>query len=100
MSRTNRSLRLSSPRTAAELVVRFGHRSVVERAVEHGLLDAGLAGDLAQRAARCGRFPHDLGSLVVADVGVERSSRRERQLGVALALLAVRLDPVDALLRE
>src|SRR5581483_4032824 len=82
------------------LPVRAGHRAVVERLVERRLVDALLARHLAQRAAGGGGLLDDLGGAVVADVGVERGRGRQRQLGVALALLAVRLDPVDALLRE
>src|SRR6188472_2480775 len=79
---------------------RLRHLAVVERLVQDGLLDALLPRDLAQRAAGGGRFLDDLRSPVVADVRVERGRGRERQLGVALAVLAVRLDPVDALLGE
>ena len=84
----------------ARLAVRLRHRAVVERLVEHVVVDARLARDLAQRPARPRRLLDDLARLVVADVRVERRRGRERQLGVALALLAVRLDPVDALLGE
>ena len=42
----------------------------------------------------------DLARPVVADVRVERCRRRERQLGVALALLAICLDPAHALVGE
>ena len=80
--------------------MRLGHRAVVERLVEHRVLDARLAGDLAQRAARRGGVLDDLARLVVADVRVERGRGREGQLRVVLAVLAVRLDPVDALLGE
>src|SRR5262252_8650120 len=80
--------------------VRLRHLAVVERLVEGLLVDALIACDLAQRAARRRRFLDDLSSLVVADVRVERGGGGERQLRVVLALLAVRLDPVDALLRE
>src|SRR5689334_14442042 len=82
------------------LVVRLRHLAVVERFVERGLVHAGVARDLAQRPARAGGLLDDLSGLVVADVGVERGRGGERQLGVALAVLAVGLDPVDALLRE
>src|SRR6266513_1264635 len=85
---------------ARGLVVRLRHRSVVERFVERFLVDAGLTGDLPQRAARGGGFRDDLGRLVVADVRVERCRGGERELGVALARLAVGLDAVDALLGE
>ena len=80
--------------------VRLRHRPVVERLVERLLVDAGFAGDLPQRPAGRGGFLDDLGRLVVADVRVERCRGRERELGVVLAGLSVRLDPVDALLGE
>ena len=47
-----------------------------------------------------GGLLHDLARAVVADVRVERGRGRERQLGVALGVLALRLDAVDALLGE
>ncbi len=87
-------------RKPAPLPVRLGHRVEVERLVEDRLVHAGLARDLAQRAARRRRLLHDLRRLVVADERVERGRRRERALGVLLVPLAVRLDPVDALLGE
>jgi hypothetical protein len=39
------------PARGASRVVRLRHRAVVERSVERLLVDAGLAGDLAQGAA-------------------------------------------------
>src|SRR4029077_5446085 len=80
--------------------VRLGHLAVVERLVERGLVGSRGPRALADRAARAGGFLDDLGRLVVPDVGVERGRRGEGQLGVALAGLAVGLDPVDALLGE
>src|SRR5207302_11439492 len=80
--------------------VRLGHLAVVEGLVQHGLLDALLPRDLAQGAAGGGGLLHDLGRTVVADVRVERGRSRQRQLRVALAVLAVGLDPVDAPLGE
>src|SRR5947209_4167754 len=80
--------------------VRLRHRAVVERLVENAVLDALLARDFAKRATGGGGLLDDLRRLVVADVRVERGRRRESQLRVALTVLAVRLDPVDALLRE
>src|SRR5438132_11569973 len=82
------------------LAVRLRHAAVVERLVEHRLLDALLPRHLAQRAARGRRLLHDLRRTVVADVRVERGRGREGQLRVALAGLAVRLDPVHAFLGE
>src|SRR4051795_7908203 len=67
-------------------LVRLRHRAVVERLVEHRLLYPVLAGDLAQRAAGGGGGFHDLGSLVVPDVRVERGGCRQRQLRVPLEL--------------
>src|SRR4051812_26795640 len=67
--------------------VRLGHGAEVERLVERRVVHAGLAGDLAEGAAGLRRLLHDLAGLVVADVRVERRGRRERQLGVALAVL-------------
>src|SRR5262245_61957671 len=76
--------------------VRLGHLAVVESLVQDGLLDPGVTRDLAQRAAGRRRLLHDLGDLVVADVRIERGRRGERELGIALADLAVRLDSVHA----
>ena len=83
-----------------DLPVRLRHLAVVERLVEDVVGDALGPRDLAQRPARGRRLLDDLGRLVVADERVERGRRGERQLGVALALLAVRLDAGDALLVE
>src|ERR671931_1994017 len=63
--------------TRSRLLVRLSHLAVIEGFVERLLVDAGLARDLAQRAAGARRFLDDLGRLVVADVRVER--RRGRQ---------------------
>src|SRR6266511_4334937 len=84
----------------AVLAVRLRHLPVVKGFVERGVVDAVLARDLAERAARRRRLLDDLAPHVVADVRIERGHRGERQLGVALASLTVRLDAVDALLRE
>src|SRR5207237_6870068 len=81
-------------------VVRLRHLAVVERLVEGLLVDAGLAGHLAERTARARGLLDDLGRLVVADVRVQRRRSGERQLRVALAGLAVGLDPLDAALGE
>ena len=72
----------------------------VQRGVERRLVDAVLARDLAQRAAARRRVLDDLGGLVVADERVERGGDGERALGRGLAAGEVRLDAVDALLRE
>src|SRR5215211_8686215 len=77
-----------------------GHGPVVERLVESALFDPALARDLAERAAGRRRLLDDLGGEVVADEGVESRRGRERQLGIALAVLAIRLDAVDALLGQ
>src|SRR5581483_7730552 len=98
-SRSHKPARGMLPETSSG-GVRLGHRAVVEGLVEDRLLDALLPRDLAQRAPRRGGLLDDLGRRVVADVRVERRRRRERQLGVALAVLAVRREPVDALLGE
>src|SRR6266700_1687350 len=78
--------------------VRLRHRTVIERFVERLLVDARLARDLAQRAAGARSLLDDLRRLVVPDIGVERGRRRERQLRVALGILTVRLDSLNALL--
>src|SRR5919197_4751818 len=70
-------------------VVRLRHRPVVEGLVEHVLGDPALACDLAERAAGRGRLLDDLRTCVVADVRVQRGGGGERELGIALALLAV-----------
>src|SRR2546423_4876568 len=88
------------PRDLWRLPVWLRHRAVVEDLVEHSVVDAFLAGYLAQRAARRRRLLDDLAHLVVADVRIERGRRGQRQLGVPLALLAVGFDAVDALLGE
>ncbi len=83
-----------------ESAVRTRHLAVIQGLVEHLLVDALLPRDLAERAARSRRFLDDLRGEVVADVRVERGRGGEGQLGVALGLLGVRLDPVDAALGE
>src|SRR3954469_6891224 len=82
------------------LAMRLRHAPEVERLVDDGFLDAGLPCDLAQRPTRRRRLLHEFGRAVVADVWIERGRRGQRQLRVALALLPIRLDAVDALLRE
>src|SRR5579862_7279299 len=52
-------------------LVRLGHLAVVERLVEHGLLDALFPCHFAQRAACGGGLLHDLRRPVVADVRIE-----------------------------
>src|SRR5437667_4484695 len=69
--------------------VRLGHRTVVQRLVEHRFLDSLLTRDLTQRAAASGSLLHDLRRTVVSNVRVEGGRGRERQLGVALGVLAV-----------
>ena len=80
--------------------MRVGHPVVVEGLREGLLVDPLLDRDVAEGAPRLGGLLHDLGSLVVADVGVERGRRREGRLGVAGAVLAVGLDAADQLLVE
>src|SRR3954447_18225111 len=76
------------------------HRPIIERLVEDRVRNALFARHLAEAPPGGARLLDDLARPVVADVRVERRRRRERQLGVALALLPVRLDAVDALLTE
>src|SRR4051794_7165604 len=80
--------------------VRLGHRAIVQRLVEHRFLDSLLTRNLTQRATASRGLLHDLRRTVISDVRVERRRGRQRQLGVALRVLAVGLDPVDALLGE
>ena len=82
------------------VLVRLGHRPVVQGLVEDLLVDARPRARPPGATGRRRQLLDDLARAVVADVGVERGGRRERQLGVALAGLAVGLDPVDALLGE
>ena len=82
---------------AALGVVRLRHPPVVQSLVEHVIGNPALAGDLTQGAPRCSSLLDDLGGGVVADIGVQSGGGRERQLCVALARLAIGLDPVDAL---
>src|SRR5215210_5542749 len=82
------------------LLVGLRHRAIVERLVQRLLVDPRFSGDVAQRSTRRGRRFDDLRGAVVADVGVERGGRGQRQLRIAFARLAVGPDTVDALLRE
>src|SRR5579862_8433761 len=86
--------------TASALAVRVGHLAVVQRLVQDIVRNTLLPRDVAQRATAGRSLLDDLARLVVADVGIERGRRRQRQLGVALALLAVRLDAGHTLLVE
>src|SRR5829696_1438986 len=81
-------------------VVRLCHCAVVERFVQHVLLDTRLPGHLTQRAPGGSRLLDDLSSLVVADVRIQCSRSGKGELGVALARLSVRLDAFHALLCE
>src|SRR5262245_2496599 len=91
---------LTAGPSAEASAVRPGHPAVVESLVEDGLVHPGLERDLAQRAAGRRGLLHDLARAVVADERVERGRGRECQLRIALALVAIRLDPVDAALGE
>src|SRR5215211_6269730 len=92
--------RRSSRAPALSLRVRLRHRPIVERLVEDRLGDARVARDVAERPPGRGGFLDDLRCAVVADVRVQRRGRGQRQLGVPFALLAVRSDAVDALVRQ
>src|SRR5438270_8905236 len=80
--------------------VRVGHLAVVERFVQHLVRDTTLPRNLPERFPRRGRGLHDLRRLVVPDARVQRGRCGQRELRVALGLLAVRLDACDALLVE
>src|SRR6266498_3886788 len=92
--------RRTGNRAQTPLAVRLRHLPVIEGVIERGVVHAVLPRDLAERAARRRRLLDDLAPHVVADVRIERGRRRQRQLRVLLASLTVRLDAVDALLRE
>ena len=82
--------------SAVRLAVRTGHPVVVERLARVSSSTPVSVATSRRVPPRLGGLLDDLGSLVVADVRVERGRRRERRLGVARGVLAVGLDAADA----